>query len=110
MCKNNNRLISDEKYYKQFLCKITLNGSETIVTRKFPLQEVREQTPPNQDQKPRTRGNNSAFSPANNPGSSNKTPSGGGDMEVYKVMLICYVVTSNVCLRHSSTFDYGDFY
>ena len=26
------------KYYKQFLYKITLNGSETIVTRKFPLQ------------------------------------------------------------------------
>ena len=26
-------------------------------TRKFPLQKVREQTPPNQDQKPRTRGN-----------------------------------------------------
>ena len=58
MGKNNNRLISDEqKYYKQFLYKITLNGSETIVTRKFPLQEVREQTPPNQDQKPRTWGN-----------------------------------------------------
>ena len=27
-----------KKYYKQFLYKITLNGSETIVTRKFPLQ------------------------------------------------------------------------
>ena len=37
--KNNNRLISDEQeYYKQFLYKITWNGSETIVTRKFPLQ------------------------------------------------------------------------
>ena len=30
-----------------------------------------------------------------------KTPSGGGDMEVHKAMLIYYVVTSNVCLRHS---------
>ena len=39
MRKNNNRLISDEqKYYKQFFYKIMLNGSETIVTRKFPLQ------------------------------------------------------------------------
>ena len=39
MCKNNNRLISDEqKYYKLFLYKITLNGSETKLTRKFPLQ------------------------------------------------------------------------
>ena len=28
----------NEKYYKQFLYKIKLNGSETIVTRKFPLQ------------------------------------------------------------------------
>ena len=27
-----------KKYYKQFLYKITLNGSETIITRKFPLQ------------------------------------------------------------------------
>ena len=27
-----------KKYYKQFLYKITLNGSETIVTQKFPLQ------------------------------------------------------------------------
>ena len=48
----------NKKYYKQFIYKITLNGSETIVTPKFPLQYVREQTPPNQDQKPRTRGNN----------------------------------------------------
>ena len=47
----------NKKYCKQFLYKITLNGSETIVTRKFPL---REQTPPNQDQKPRTRANNIA--------------------------------------------------
>ena len=37
--QNHNRLFSDEqKYYKKFLYKITLNGSETIVTRKFPLQ------------------------------------------------------------------------
>ena len=28
----------NKKYYKQFIYKITLNGSETIVTRKFPLQ------------------------------------------------------------------------
>ena len=28
----------NKKYYKQFLNKITLNGSETIVTRKSPLQ------------------------------------------------------------------------
>ena len=46
----------NKKYYKQFLYKITLNGSETIVTRKFPLQQVREQTPPNGDQKPRKAG------------------------------------------------------
>ena len=39
MCKNIDRLISyEQKYYKQFLYKITLNGSETIVTQKFPLQ------------------------------------------------------------------------
>ena len=47
----------NKRFYKQFLNKITLNGSETIVTRKFPLQWVREQKPPNQDQKTRTRGN-----------------------------------------------------
>ena len=47
----------NKKYYKQFLYKITLNGSETIVTRKLPLQYVREQTPLNRDQKPRTQGN-----------------------------------------------------
>ena len=28
----------NKKYYKQFIYNITLNGSETIVTRKFPLQ------------------------------------------------------------------------
>ena len=28
----------NKEYYKQFLYKNTLNGSETIVTRKFPLQ------------------------------------------------------------------------
>ena len=48
----------NKKYYKQCLYKITLNGSETIVTQNTPLQLVREQTPPNQDQKLRTRGNN----------------------------------------------------
>ena len=47
----------NKKYYKHFFYKITLNGSETIVTRKFSLQRVREQTPTNPDQKPRTRGN-----------------------------------------------------
>ena len=58
ICKNNNRLISDEqKILQNFFYKITFNGSETIVTRKFALQRVREQTPINPDQKPRTWGN-----------------------------------------------------
>ena len=47
-----NKNITNNSFYK-----IALNGSETIVTRKFPIQQVREQTPTNQDQKPRKRGN-----------------------------------------------------
>ena len=35
-----------------------IKSSETLVKRKFPLQYVREQTPTNPYQKPRTRGNN----------------------------------------------------
>ena len=37
--QNNNRLINDEQTILQaFFYKITLNSSETIVKRKFPLQ------------------------------------------------------------------------
>ena len=42
----------------------------------------------------------SAFSPANNPGRANETPSGGGDMEIQKAMLFYHLLLSNVCLLH----------
>ena len=47
----------NKKILQTIFYKLTLNGSKTIVTRKFPLQYIREQTPTNPDQKLRTRGN-----------------------------------------------------
>ena len=51
-------MICDKKMYiTTFFYKITIKSFETLVKRKFPLQKVREQTPTNPYQKPRTRGN-----------------------------------------------------
>ena len=55
----NHDLICDKKkcILQHLFYKITIKSSETLVKGKFPLQYVREQTPTNSYQMPRTRGN-----------------------------------------------------